>query len=78
MSRNPLTRTQDRVLIHKQLTGDFPPRQWKTIIALIAAGMLEDRAARLYVTSQGKAYCAAHHQDFNALDCPCHRTRSPR
>jgi len=61
-----LTATQERALIHKHLTGDFPPRcRWTTIRVLISTGMLmEDSQHGLVVTAQGKAYCEAHLMDI--------------
>src|SRR5919197_6522421 len=61
-----LTATQERVLLHKYLTGDFPPqRRWTTIRALIRRGLLrEDRQHTLVVTAQGQAYSETHLMDI--------------
>ena len=55
-----LTREQERVLLHKHLTGEFPGQKWATIQALADKGMIE-LGHDATVTPQGKAYCDAHH-----------------
>lgn len=56
-----MTATQERVLLHKHLTGDFPARQMATISALMAAGMLEVINRHYIVSPKGREYCDRHH-----------------
>lgn len=65
-ARRLLTAAQERALLHKHLTGAFPPGcRWTTVRALIRAGMvvLVNQHA-FVVTAQGKAYCESHVMDL--------------
>ena len=63
-----LTATQECALLHKHLTGDFPPRcRWTTMRALMITGMVvTDTQQDLVVTTQGQAYCEAHLMDIRS------------
>ena len=56
-----LSKEQERVLLHKHLTGDFPGQKWSTVQVLMAKGMLQEDRKNLVVTSKGTEYCDRHH-----------------
>jgi hypothetical protein len=65
-----MSKEQERVLLHKHLTGDFPGQKWATVQALIKLGYLAvkdgelNRGTNLVVTDAGRAYCDAHHLEM--------------
>ena len=56
-----LTPEQERVLLHKHISGDFPGQKWETINALFRSGMIEETSKRISLTVAGKEYCNTHH-----------------
>lgn len=62
-----LSPIQASVLLHRYLTGDFPPRRFSTVQALLDKGMLKEAGKLLYVTSAGAAYCDAHHTEIKFI-----------
>lgn len=59
-----LTFAQEKCLLRKHLTGDFPPRQMATLSALVRKGMLEVVNRHYVVSERGKAYCDKYHQEM--------------
>lgn len=56
-----LSKEQQRALLHKYLTGDFPGQKWSTVKALITKGMLLKDGKSLVVTRKGAGYCNSYH-----------------
>jgi hypothetical protein len=59
-----LTPAQERRLLRKHLTGDFGPGDWRSIEALIDAGMIQIDGKWLLVTRKGREYCDKHHAEM--------------
>jgi hypothetical protein len=76
---NPMSPEQQRVLLHKHLTGDFPGQRSQTVFWLIRHGYLvrdddnpSDSASgrgRITVTQKGKDYCDLHHLTMPSGKC---------
>ncbi len=60
--KRELTPAQERCLLRKHLTGDFPARRWETIEVLIRKGYLVEES--LAVTEKGREYCDTFHLDI--------------
>ena len=56
-----LTPEQEKVLLHKHLTGDFPGQRWETINALFDKKMICENGKRIGLTVAGRAYCDENH-----------------
>jgi hypothetical protein len=63
LERN-LSPAQEKCLLRKHLTGDFPPRQIATISALVRHGMLEVIDRHYIVSAKGREYCDAYHMSI--------------
>ena len=59
-----LSLVQERVLLYKHLTGNFPARQMATISALMRHGMLEAVDRHYVVSAKGQAYCDAYRAEI--------------
>ena len=64
MIERNLSSAQEKCLLRKHLTGDFPARQMATISALMRHGMLEVVDRHYVVSAKGKAYCDAYHMEI--------------
>lgn len=64
MIERNLSSAQEKCLLRKHLTGDFPARQMATISALMRHGMLEVVGRHYVVSDKGKAYCDAYHMEI--------------
>jgi hypothetical protein len=59
-----MTSEQKRVLLHKQLTGEFPGQKFSTIESLLRLEMIEEQGKQIVVTAKGKEYCDEHHLEM--------------
>lgn len=57
---------QERVLLAKHLTGDFPGQRATTVYWLLRHGYLIRDDKRILVTDKGKQYCDLHHLTMGA------------
>ena len=64
MIERNLSSAQEKCLLRKHLTGDFPARQMATISAPMRHGMLEVVDRHYVVSAKGKAYCDAYHMEI--------------
>jgi hypothetical protein len=60
---------QQRVLLHKHLTGDFPGQRATTVYWLIKHGYVAQDGKSLKVTDKGKQYCDLHHLTMPSGKC---------
>ena len=59
-----LSKEQERVLLYKYLTGDFPGQKWSTVQVLMTKGMLLEDGKLLLITRKGADYCNSHHLEM--------------
>lgn len=56
-----LSSEQERVLLAKHLTGEFPGQKWSTVQWLLKHGYFAEEGKNIKVTAKGKEYCDRHH-----------------
>ena len=56
-----LSKEQERVLLYKYSTGDFPGQKWSTVRVLLDKGLLLEDGKLLLVTRKGADYCNRFH-----------------
>ena len=63
--KRTLSPCQERALLYKHTTGEFPGQFWATIEVLFKQGMIAEQdtinGKRILLTFKGKQYCDEHH-----------------